>query len=209
MKTNQHHEDECGPAVSRRTILKIAAGAPLVLTFGLLASPLARFLKPTMEPGGFFQEADFPTTLSNPEFKMADFPTDWICYPFQIDLNYVVFNPQQKEIRRIPGFVVRVAPDQIVAFSRICTVQGCILNYAKYYCCGCAEGLSGKCSCPRKVNNPVLVCPCDLSVFDLAQGGSVVSGPAARPPRQFQVLREGDVISIGNLESGSIAVIQV
>jgi Rieske Fe-S protein len=42
-------------------------------------------------------------------------------------------------------------------------------------------------------------------VYDIAQGGKVVSGPAPRPPRKFDLKNEGGKISIISLEAGGIA----
>jgi hypothetical protein len=69
------HDPEALP--SRRQILKMMAGAPLVVTFGLAASPLMRFLKPTMKPGNFFQAADLPGAARPVQFKWRDFPDVW------------------------------------------------------------------------------------------------------------------------------------
>jgi Rieske Fe-S protein len=196
--------------ISRRAMLKAVACAPLMLTFGFVASPLARFLKPTMHPGGFFQTPDLPTAGNKVYFSVYDFPNDWVCIPFMFDLKYVVFNPQQEEIRRVPGFIVRVAPNEIVAFSRICPRHGpsCILNFvdtSRGYNCGCSKTNTKRCcACAPDFKNPVLVCPCDHSAFDLADGGRVIAGRAPRPPRQFYLSRQETFISIDGLEQGNI-----
>jgi Rieske Fe-S protein len=187
----QDKTPDCTTAISRRTVLKIAAGAPLLFTFGLLTSPLARFLKPTMKPGGFFQPADIPGGDPIVEFNMSDFPVDWSYIPFNFRLKYVVFNPEQELIHRIPGVAVRIA-DQIVAFSRICPKRGCLLEYKTEMCCGC----EGNCHCHLRASGPVLICPKDYIMFDLADGGRVMCGPAPRPQRQFRVKRQGDLITI-------------
>lgn len=206
MAKNDKQEEmrDAMPAVSRRTILKFAAGAPLLLTFGLAASPLARFLKPTMKPGEFFQEADIPGPTIKPTFSMADFPYDWTAIPFLFHLRYVVFNPEQEDIRTVPGFAIRIG-DEIVAYSRRCPWLGCHLNFKAEMCCGCIENTVQKCNCAMIKSNPVLVCPNDHSTFDLLQDGKVVFGPARRPPRRFNVERTGDLITIKGLQLGSIA----
>lgn len=207
MNRNDRHADarEGASEVSRRTVLKFAAAAPLLLTFGLAASPLARFLKPTMKPGGFFQEADFPVGTDRIEFNLADFPYDGVCLPFEYRLKFNVFGPQREEIRNIPAFAVRIAPDEIVAFSRFCPRRGCLLSYKTHYCCGCVESTIQDCNCPEKKQGMVMVCPNDHSVFDVTQDGRVLSGPAPRPPRRFKIIRQGDRIAIGEIEFGCIA----
>jgi hypothetical protein len=207
MTSNELVEEatECNPALSRRTVLKFVAGAPLVFTFGLLASPLARFLKPTMKPGGFFQAADMPAAEHRIEFNLSDFPTDWTCRSFEFRMKYVVFNPEKEEIRKIPGFAIRLAPDKIVAFSRICPGRSGILNYKTEMCCGCSESSVDTCNCAMKMSKPVLVCPNCRSVFDLTQDGRILLGSAPRPPRRFTVSRQGELITINELETWSIA----
>jgi Rieske Fe-S protein len=223
---DMEHCDSTEALWSRRAVLKMIAGAPLVATFGLAASPLMRYLKPTMKPGNFFQAADFPEADPPPRFSTSDFSEVWTCLPFMLPLKYPVFNPQQYEIRQIPGFVIRTNKNEIVAFSRICPYRGCILNFridVTNYSCGCDfanhkdcnsgdRGCSpgkNKCSCLEELLSvakaPILYCPCDWSVFDITDGGRVLRGPAGRPPRRLTVEHDGDWISITHIEAGSIA----
>ncbi len=39
----------------------------------------------------------------------------------------------------------------------------------------------------------------------LLKGGKVVSGPAPRPPRHFDIKKEGDQYKVVSLEAGGIA----
>ena len=39
---------------------------------------------------------------------------------------------------------------------------------------------------------PVLACPCHFSVFDVSDGGRVISGPAPHPPQQLHVAVQGN-----------------
>ena len=194
---------------SRRAILKTIAGAPLVVTFGLAASPLMRFLKPTMKPGEFFQTADFPTADRVEKFQRDDFSEIWTCLPFILHLKYTVFNPEQYEIRKIPGFVIRIDEDKIIAFSRICPrgsdhILSYVLNTADH-CCGCVHD-KGNCGCIKfKSKTPVLVCPQCGSVFDVRSNCRVLAGPASCPPRRFNVEINGKYISIIGLEQRGIA----
>jgi Rieske Fe-S protein len=50
--------------------------------------------------------------------------------------------------------------------------------------------------------NPMLVCTCHQSVFDPAQGGKVLDGPAPRPPWTFDFIIEKGRIVIKDLEPG-------
>lgn len=142
---------ECNLALSRRSVLKFVAGAPLIFTFGLVASPLARFFKLTMKPGGFFQAPDMPAAERNIELRLSDFPTDGTCIPFEYRIKYLVFN-------------------------RAMTVK-----------------------------KPVLICSTCYSVFDIANEGRILFGPAPRPPRRFNVSRQGEFISTNQLENSSIS----
>lgn len=44
-----------------------------------------------------------------------------------------------------------------------------------------------------------------LSVYDIAQAGKVVSGPASRSPRKFELRHTGTKLEVISLEAGSIA----
>lgn len=111
---------------------------------------------------------------------------------------YKEYNPEGMEVRKIPGFVVKLPDGDVVAYSRICPHLGCIFNFVK----DPQECLKGYNYLPK---GPVFACPCHLSVYDIAQGGKVVSGPAPRPPRRFDVQKDGDNIKIVSLEAGGIA----
>ena len=104
-----------------------------------------------------------------------------------------------------PGYVMRI-PDAIgaqlglknnlYAISRICPHEGCPMKLYKD---------RSEAPFPLEVeefSNPMLLCPCHRSLFDPAQGGKVISGPAPRPPWTFDfVVQKGRVI-IKDLEPG-------
>jgi nitrite reductase/ring-hydroxylating ferredoxin subunit len=68
-----------------------------------------------------------------------------------------------------PAFLVHLDNGDFVAYSAICTHQGCKVAY--------------------KDGN--LACPCHGSVFDPANGAAVVAGPAPRPLPEIPVKVEG------------------
>lgn len=71
-----------------------------------------------------------------------------------------------------PAVLVRLDSGDFVAYSAVCTHQGCTVKY----------------------RDGELACPCHGSVFDPANGGAVVSGPANRPLPEIPVeLRGGEV----------------
>lgn len=183
---------------SRRVLLKTLAAIPLALTFGLVASPLLRYMRPTLAPLDLFGPSDQPGAEAPVEFSDTDFPETWTCLPFMFKQKYIEYNPEGKEVREIPGFVVKLPTGDVVAYSRICPHLGCVFNFVKDPA-ECAKGYN---FLPQ---GPVFACPCHLSVYDIAQGGKVVSGPAPRPPRKFDLKKEGDTYKIVGLEAGSIA----
>ena len=203
---NMNWEDACMNQ-SRRQILKLIAAAPLAIPLGFASDALMRFAKPTMSPLGFFDPADLPTSAIRVAFHVSDFPEPWTCIPFLFQMKIAEFNPEQQEIRNVPAFAIRLQEHEIVAYSRKCPRgNGCILQYrANPHNCGCHPELKRCCSCAIDAANPVLVCPRDLSVFDLAHHAKVIQGPAPRPPRSFQLDRQGDTILVVGLEFGGIA----
>ncbi|MBX9694286.1 MAG: hypothetical protein K2Z81_18015 [Cyanobacteria bacterium] len=209
---------------SRRAVLKMLAASPLLAAFGMASSPLMRFLKPTMNPFGFFQPADFPAADLPPEFELSDFPDVWTCFMFMLPLKWLVFNPEQYEIRKIPGFIIRVEENRFVAFSRICPLHGLTIRKSSDSCthhdsfehylsyvrpadngsCGCCDR-NCKGDCIGRSKTPVLICPRDGSVFDV-RDGSVLLGPSRSPARQFVVEQEGDILSITRFVDARIVV---
>ncbi len=68
-----------------------------------------------------------------------------------------------------PAFLVHLDNGDFVAYSAVCTHQGCDVAY--------------------KDGN--LACPCHGSIFDPADGAAVVTGPAQRPLPEIPVKVEG------------------
>lgn len=184
---------------TRRTILKTVAAVPLAATFGLLASPFLRFLLPTRKPLDVVGSSDQPVAEPPvPVFTEEELKDTWTCLPFMFKQSYIEYNPEGKEVRQIPGFIVKIPNGDVVAYSRICPHLGCIFNFVKDPN-ECAKGYN------FKPAGPVFACPCHLSVYDIAQGGKVVSGPAPRPPRSFEVKKVGSTYQVLTLEAGGIA----
>lgn len=104
-----------------------------------------------------------------------------------------------------PGYIIRL-PDAVgqrlalknglYAISRICPHEGCPINFYRQ---------RSDVPYPLQVeefHNPMLVCTCHQSVFDPAQGGKVLSGPAPRPPWTFDISVEKGRVIIKDLEPG-------
>jgi cytochrome b6-f complex iron-sulfur subunit len=72
-----------------------------------------------------------------------------------------------------PAVLVHLDNGDFVAYSAICTHQGCTVAY----------------------KNGQLACPCHGSVFDPADGAAVVAGPAPKPLAEIPVkVKGGDVV---------------
>jgi len=69
--------------------------------------------------------------------------------------------------------VVRMEPDDIVCYSKICTHVGCPISLYE-----------------RTTHH--LLCPCHQSTFDLADSARVIFGPAARPLPQLPLAVDSD-----------------
>ena len=186
---------------SRRTLLKTVAAVPLAATFGLAFSPLFRFLLPSRRPLDLLGPSDQPAALAPVVFTDDQFPKAWTCIPFTFQQSYQEYNPEAQEVRKIPGFAVKLPDGDVVAYSRICPHLGCIFNFVD----DPDVASKGYNYHPASWDGPVFACPCHLSVYDISQNGKVVSGPAPRPPRRFEIKKESGKYTITSLEAGGIA----
>jgi cytochrome b6-f complex iron-sulfur subunit len=84
---------------------------------------------------------------------------------------------ESKEIvfNNTPGVVINRPDKGFVAFSRVCTHLGCLVDYQK--------------------DKKILLCPCHAGIYDLS--GSVVTGPPPKPLQQFPLKVEGGSVIIG------------
>ena len=74
-----------------------------------------------------------------------------------------------------PAVLVHLPDGSFVAYSAVCTHQGCTVAYKKRF--------------------QKLACPCHGGVFDPANGASVVSGPPPTPLEKIKVeTRDGEVL---------------
>ena len=173
--------------MNRRDFLRLLLGVPLLGALVLFISPLFRYLKPTagVFPEGLIGKPDNPTRVKDVVFALADFPEPWVAHDFVFEQKNPIYTREGAQINKIPGFLLRIpgkdASDlQFVCYSRICPHMGCIFQYVE----DPDEASKGFNYRPPN-GKPVFACPCHLSVFDPAQEGKVVSGPAPRPPRHF------------------------
>jgi Rieske Fe-S protein len=81
---------------------------------------------------------------------------------------------------RQPGILVRLPQDRWYASSLLCSHMLCKMMFVP-------DLAMARDTFSVTTSNPVLGCPCHFSVFDIAQGGKVISGPAPKPPLQLAV----------------------
>jgi arsenite oxidase small subunit len=88
---------------------------------------------------------------------------------------------------RVPGIVIKLPGEQWYASSLICPHAECVTRYF-------GDVTVARDTFDVAAKNPVLGCPCHFSVFDVANGGQVISGPAPNAPLQLTVeVRDGKV----------------
>ena len=76
-----------------------------------------------------------------------------------------------------PAVLLRLANDQVVAYSRACTHEGCLVGYDQ--------------------SSHILVCPCHGAEFDPAHQAAAIAGPTRTPLESIKVVVDrptGDVI---------------
>ncbi len=80
----------------------------------------------------------------------------------------------------MPCIVVRLPGDKWYASSLICPHNKCTIMYVP-------DVNMARDSFNVETSTPVLACPCHFSVFDPAQNGRVIGGPAPNPPLQLRI----------------------
>lgn len=108
-----------------------------------------------------------------------------------------------------PGYLIRLpaaigrrlgVKHNLFAVSRLCPHEGCPINlYTKLSEVPLHMARLLK---QDKFPNPLLVCTCHQSVFDPAQGGKVLDGPAPRKPWSFDFSIEDGSVIIKDMEPG-------
>lgn len=86
----------------------------------------------------------------------------------------------EAEAERVPGIVIKLPGERWYASTLICPHAQCVLRYF-------TDVAVARDTFDVAVQNPVLGCPCHFSVFDVANAGKVLSGPATQPPLQLRV----------------------
>lgn len=216
--------------MNRRDFLKLIVSIPVLGALALFVSPLFRYLRPSSGPlknttiafegnptqwqgqAGLFAPPDQPQRERDVTFKLSDFPTPWSYQPFTFGQKSKEYTFRHFQTSKLPGFVVRLPQDKdgkpdFLIVNRICPHMGCVFNFLPDPAEAAAYNYPS-------ATNPLFACPCHLSVYDPLQtqdvngkqiAGKVVSGPAPRPPRQFEYEIRGDQLVITAAEAGGIA----
>lgn len=126
--------------------------------------------------------------------SLAAFHEPWSAVPFTIgEMPAVAIRVPEA----VPGSALLPASGadrsaaHVVAFSRICTHQGCIVDLNRS-----PEAIAVATN--YRNDHPALVCGCHLSVFDPLQAGRAVSGPAQLPLARVQLeVRDDTLWAVG------------
>jgi ubiquinol-cytochrome c reductase iron-sulfur subunit len=170
--------EESGDGFTRRRLFKLAAagaGGALglaaitpALSFGPLLSTKRLSASPWRRSRLLVDELGRPLVANEIEEK-----TMYTAFPEGAARNdlaapVVVVRLPERELR-LPQELAGFAAGGIVAYSKICTHAGCALSMYRV-----------PLFAPDEPRRPALVCPCHYSTFDVADGGTVIFGPAGR-----------------------------
>jgi cytochrome b6-f complex iron-sulfur subunit len=133
--------------MKRRRFLSVVVAVLGTAAFGSFAYPLARFLAPPSR-----ESRDKQLQIKKSDIRSGD-------------AKEIVFNGK-------PMLIINRPEKGYVAFSRVCTHLGCLIEYDK--------------------GRRRLVCPCHAGTFDLE--GNVLSGPPPRPLSAVSLRVEGEFI---------------
>ncbi|MEA2435440.1 MAG: thiosulfate dehydrogenase (quinone) large subunit [Actinomycetota bacterium] len=153
------------PGIDRRTFIRSGAFISAVLALG----GMARGLRGTSKSTGLVKgTAAAPAPSSSA-------PTSHAPSPRSVDGNPIIAADKLKVGHPVaftgpsgePAVLFRLADDEVVAYSRVCTHAGCTVGYDS--------------------SSDLLVCPCHSAQFDPSQGGRVLSGPTSIPLPEIAV----------------------
>ncbi|MDG6995008.1 MAG: arsenate reductase (azurin) small subunit [Nitrososphaerota archaeon] len=172
-------------STDRRTFLKFMAAISAVLAVGGVGAVAKSVASPSAQAGKSADSSGFPRfKVANLSDLVVNNPVTFY-YPLTDEPNILVKLGEKAE--------GGVGPDgDIVAFSQICQHLGCIYAYE-------SPGSSPACNSSYKATGPVGYCCCHGSVYDFANAGKVLGGPAPRPVPQviLEVDSSGDIYAVG------------
>ena len=209
--------------VTRRRVVQILMGIPVIGAILAILSPLFRYVKPNERPFGVpLTQADTPKGGAQIVGTTAMLAKPWDYFYFTYVQKFVQYDQAGYEAENIPGVAIRLpqkvkfvnaqgydgyaGETDVVLFSRICPHLGCIFNFVPEWH-NVTTGYGGFAP-PGWERHPLMACPCHFSIYDPAyprDPGNVISGPAPRGARYFRFKVEGDHIVVTGAEVGAIA----
>ena len=193
--------DESGEPVTRRTLLKLAAGSAGAAVGAALVVPLLslgpaldtdRLLRTPWRAGRRLVDREGRPIrvdeLDDDSFLTA-FPSG--ADPEELGSPLVVVRLPENTLD-LPSDRAGWAPEGVVAYSKICTHAGCAISIYR-------SPLYDPTS-----PNRALVCPCHYSTFDPTRAAAVTFGPAGRPLPQLPLAvdDEGFLVAAGEFSDG-------
>ena len=154
-----------GVAVALGVASKALAGPPSSSGLGNLADPARRSVPRSSAPGSTAAPTASPTPTTPGRVL-----TTLDALPVGRAVGFT--DPQVG-----PAVLLRLANDQVVAYSRACTHEGCLVGYDQ--------------------SSEILVCPCHGAEFDPAHQAAAIAGPTQTPLESIKVVVDrptGDVI---------------
>lgn len=88
---------------------------------------------------------------------------------------------------------LEIAGQHLIAFSRVCTHQGCAISLNRE-----VDAIAAAYNYRPKA--PSLVCPCHYSVFSVLEAGKAKSGPARLPLPRVRLENRAEVITATGIE---------
>lgn len=182
--------------LSRRGLLKL-----------FLALPFVRFLENYLAPiiglGTNVAAAAAPLKVA----KVSELKQPWSSVRFTYSVKVQTKDVYKKEMvteESIPGLVVRL-PDALAekrgggvkgkyeVVNLHCSHERCVTAYI-------TDGKEIRAVADIEAKNPVAYCPCHRSVFDLAEKGKAIKGPAKTPLWMFEFDIKGDDIVVTGID---------
>lgn len=125
----------------------------------------------------------------------------WQPVPFEAWFDLPSESHAEPRERRLLGLLLRVPPSErsaggVEALCRLCPHELCWVDLR--------DPSSVPPELEKRPDHPLLVCPCHTSIFDPAQGGALVSGPALRGLYRFSVKEGLGEVTITAIERDAI-----
>lgn len=181
------HAEATAPDPGRRELVKWLWRAPVIAlaaggAYGAYRAIDTHFVKRRPDPSPEFETAE-PQVVA----ALSHFAEVWDSQEFMLEASPGV---ALRSPVPVPGGL-SVGDAHLVAFSRICTHQQCVVNLN-------TDVAAISLGFNYDTTSPAITCPCHLSVFDPQQAGRAVSGPAVYPlPRARLELEEDQVVATG------------